>query len=205
MGPPSGPAWTEFRRRLFADWAARGPVRCFACGCPIAAGQGEIEHRISASRRPDLAWTKWWQGEPFLVPVHGSGKRRCPSHDLACNAVIGANAARRDDLGRSVPLTAAEIAAAQERTRARGRSATGRDRRKPPAAAPEPAATGAKPRVFPAAGRAWLTGAFPEPPGRHGPQFSGHPDRTDIFAFAQVVASRVGRERSRGALSAIGP
>lgn len=155
MGEPSGPAWSAFRRVLFGEWGSR--PKCFACGCQVdGPDRGEVEHRISTSLRPDLAWTRWWQGEPFLVPVHGSGRKRCPACDLACNLVIGSNAARRDELGRSVPLTPAEITAAQQRTRGRGRSSTGRDRRDSP---PEPAkmpGSPPEPRVFPAAGRAWL-------------------------------------------------
>jgi len=157
---PSGPKWVAFRQRLFAGWARTGQLACFACGCPVnGPAAGEIEHRISTRLRPDLAWEQWWKGERFLVPVHGSGKKRCPVHDLACNAVIGSNAARRDELGRSLPLTPEEIAAAQARAAERPRSGTGRDRRKSRGSAAKPretAETPKNPRGTPVSiGRAW--------------------------------------------------
>jgi hypothetical protein len=158
--PATGKEWSAFRRQLFREWSLGGarPVYCFACGCEIPPGLGEVEHRISARRRPDLAWTRVWMGAPFLVPVHGSGRKRCPLHDLACNAVIGSNVARRDELGRSVPLTAAEITAAMERARAVPRSSTGRDRAVLPPLARVPGYSRppqSRPRVYDGAGRPW--------------------------------------------------
>lgn len=156
-----------YRPQLWREWSARGPVLCFACRCPVRSlDYCEVEHRISARLRPDLAWTTWWQGERFLVPVHGSDysasggvNKRCGTHDLACNLVIGSNAARRDELGRSLPLTEEEIAAAMARTRSRPRSTAGRDRRKPPGAPGnqrESAGDARNPRGTPAVtGRAW--------------------------------------------------
>lgn len=151
--PPAGARWKEFRGALFREW---GRPACFACGCPVdGPGAGEVEHRISWHVRPDLTWSRFWNGEPFLVPVHGSGHKRCPVHDIACNLVIGSNIARRDSLGRSVPLTPEEITAAQQRTQGRPRSSTGRDRRQPARKTPEVPAAPARPRAFPKAGREW--------------------------------------------------
>lgn len=161
--PCTGPEWSRYRRQLLREWSLDGarPVLCFACSCEIEPGLAEVEHRISARRRPDLAWTRMWRGQPFLVPVHGSGRKRCPVHDLACNAILGSNAARRDEWGRSVPLTPAEITAAMGRTAGNPRSSTGRDRKvlppptrvrgyyRPPGESP----TGQK--IFAEAGRDW--------------------------------------------------
>jgi hypothetical protein len=103
-GQPGGVGthtWREFARQLWAT-EFRG-ASCWFCGHHIVRGLGEIEHRISPSLRPELAWKIFFSGEPFLVPVHGGGKRRCPEPgcDLDCNAIAGGNAAPRDELGRS--------------------------------------------------------------------------------------------------------
>ncbi len=176
---PDGARWAEFRRYLWRSQSARGPVACFACGCPVAGpGQGEIEHRISASRRPDLAWTEYWRGERFLVWVHGSDysarggpNKRCPVHDIACNMVIGSNAARRDELGRSLPLTPEELEAAVARAQGRPRSTAGKDRRRRPARtiSENPTNAPARPKPDVLAGRPWLCWALRGlPPGSAG-------------------------------------
>jgi hypothetical protein len=149
----AGKEWTAFLRRLWTGPWLGEP--CFACGCAISPGLGEAEHRISVQRRPDLTWSLRWMGEPFLVPVHGSGRKRCPVHDIACNMVIGSNAARRDELGRSVPLTPAEIDAAVERARSRPRSSAGKDRRAPVRESAAPRVKLPERRVYADAGRPW--------------------------------------------------
>jgi len=154
-GTPSGPAWTAFRKRLFGGpWLGRP---CAACGHPIAPGMGEIQHQLSVSTRPDLAWSVTWRGDPQLVPVHGGGKRRCPEPacNLACNAILAGNACPRDELGRPVlPFPPAFLAAkVAERQRYRARSLP--DGRKPGQVPGNPAHERPRPRTFPLAGRAW--------------------------------------------------
>jgi hypothetical protein len=156
----------NFRRALWARW---GPgVPCWFCGHHIRSGLGEIEHRISPRLRPDLAFTTWWRGEPFLVPVHGGGRRRCPEPgcDLDCNAIAGGNAAPRDELGRSARWSETFLAGRQAERAAHvartGRRASPR-RGLPgkPAAEPQrqPARVPARPRAD--VGRAWLRSATP--------------------------------------------
>lgn len=168
--------WRVFTRQLWGSWRGRG---CFFCGHRIVPGLGEVEHRISPSLRPELAWAPWWKGEEFLVPVHGGGKRRCPepSCDLDCNAIAGSNAAPRDALGRSAAWSPEFLARKQEERRTyRGREGRGsvakraaRNRGLMPGSwavtdprmnrpRPEPF-TPAAPRVpHTDAGRAWLRG-----------------------------------------------
>jgi hypothetical protein len=119
-GQPGGTAsrqWREFTRQLWGQW---GPgVRCWFCGHRITPGRGELEHRVSPSLRPDLAWAVFWRGEPFLVPTHGGGSRRCPEPGcgLNCNAIAGGNASPRDALGRSAKWTPEFLERKQEERR----------------------------------------------------------------------------------------
>lgn len=101
---PAGPKWVEFRKVLFAR---PGWDRCYFCGHHIdGPDAGEVEHLISPSRRPDLAW------DPAnLRPTHGGGKRRCQQCGLNCNMVAQANTSERDEQGRSVPFTPGRLAA----------------------------------------------------------------------------------------------
>lgn len=114
---PTGHVWTEYRRTLFAKWsAAPGGLRCFYCGEPVLRGPrgeylGEIEHRISWRRAPELAWSEFHpDGQRHLVPVHAGGAKRSPRGGLACNAIAGSNTAERDELGRPLPFSAAYLA-----------------------------------------------------------------------------------------------
>ena len=92
--------------------------------------RGTVEHRISLMLRPDLAWTRWWQGEPFLVPAHGGDftkrgglDKRCPVCGLNCNHAAMAPDAPRDTEGRSMPFSAGFIARKQKQSRRRRPSA----------------------------------------------------------------------------------
>jgi len=158
----------NFRKAL---WDAWGPgVSCWFCGHRIIRGCGEIEHRISPSLRPDLAFATSWRGEQFLVPVHGGGKRRCPEPgcDLDCNAIAGGNAAPRDELGRSARWPPEFLARKQEERRTyqarEGRTSVarrnGRSQAPPPAREPAPEPEPQR-RVYADVGREWLLWVIP--------------------------------------------
>jgi hypothetical protein len=169
-GQPAGlgsTRWQKFRRQLIAT-ELRG-LSCWYCGHPFASRDLiEIEHRISPSLRPDLAWQPWWRGQRFLVPVHGGGRRRCPDPDcnLNCNMIAGGNAAPRDEMGRSAPWSP-EFLARKQAERATYRAREGRSSvvRRPRAAAgvrsaPKPAPPAPPPppprHVYADVGRVWL-------------------------------------------------
>jgi len=126
---PQGPKWTKFRRDLYREWC--GTPDCFLCGHTVYGhDRGTVEHRIALMLRPDLAWTRWWQGEPFLVPAHGGDftkrgglDKRCPVCGLNCNHAAMAPDAPRDTEGRSMPFSAGFIARKQKQSRRRRPSA----------------------------------------------------------------------------------
>jgi hypothetical protein len=164
-GQPGGVGtarWRAFTKQLWATEFRGQP--CWLCGHRIIPGYGEVEHRISPSLRPDLAWSQWYRGEPFLVPVHGGGKRRCPEPSCAldCNATAGGNAAPRDELGRSAKWPPEFLARKQQERatyRAReGRSSVTRRAGASTGMRPAPEAKPAPPgrRVYADAGRPWL-------------------------------------------------
>jgi len=222
MAQPAGlgtTRWQDFRRWLLADPLRGQP--CWFCGHHFRERNlAEIEHRISPSLRPDLAWSPHWRGEPFLVPVHGGGKRRCPepSCDLDCNAIAGGNAAPRDALGRSAQWSPEFLAGkqAERRTyRAReGRSSVARTAarnrglmpgswaadpppRKPPRKEPSR-------RVWADAGRPWLLSLANEESGGnpgHGRELPGFvakslPTRTGFRPHATARAAPGGSRRA---------
>ena len=97
----SGSEWAKFRAQL---WAAWGPlVKCAACGHPIMPGRGEVQHQVPPAVNASLIYEV-----SNVVPVHGStyrgkrGNRRCPTCDLACNAVLAGNHAPRNADGTPV-------------------------------------------------------------------------------------------------------
>jgi hypothetical protein len=151
LRPCTGPEWSRFRLQLFAEWG--GMPACWGCGHPVRGpGAGEIQHIIPYSQAPLLGWAR-----SNLRAVHGGGRKRCQACGLACNVIAAGNLCPRDADGRPLGGWSPEfIALARERTeKDRRRSGTGRDRRRPPQTAPEPARTSASGRVFPDAGRPW--------------------------------------------------
>jgi hypothetical protein len=147
---PSGRRWQAFRARMFGPDGWGAAPDCFLCGHRIAPGLGEIQHQVPPAVRPDLAY----DGRN-VRPVHGGGRKRCPTCRLACNPIAASNVAPRDAQGRPVPWDEAFIAAARKRTEGTGRSSTGKDRRGSPPKPAEVPGSPAKPRVYPAAGRPW--------------------------------------------------
>jgi hypothetical protein len=166
----------NFRAGLWAAWRGRP---CWFCGHHIIAGLGEVEHRISPSLRPDLAFATHWKGEEFLVPVHGGGKRRCPEPgcNLDCNAIAGGNAAPRDELGRSAKWPP-EFLERKQAERAAYKAREGRTsvaRRSPVnrvTAEPAGKSLPSQRRVYADAGRPWLLSVANTEnlgnPGHHG-------------------------------------
>jgi hypothetical protein len=112
-GEPSGAIWVALRARLWRTLTNNGAHKatCYACGHEILPGLGECQHLLSPSSHPQLALA-----ESNLRPIHGGGRRRCPTCRLSCNSLSAGNLAVRDDSGRPLPFTDAFIAAAQERT-----------------------------------------------------------------------------------------
>lgn len=150
-GKPTGPRWAAYRKMLFRRWGNRP---CWYCHEPIAPGMGEVEHRISWRRRPDLAWQEFCpDGEPNLVPVHGAGRKRSPS-GLACNLIAASNTVARDEMGRPLPFSTEYIA--EKVSERRAFLASGRAGKQFPRNPPAPAAD-LPPRklISPFHGRDW--------------------------------------------------
>jgi hypothetical protein len=111
---PSGRKWGEFRQRVLSFGGPFYNAPCYFCRHPFERPElAEIQHHIAPDVRPDLAWSV------SNMAVAHSGRHRCPSCSIACQAVAAANHAPRDDQGRPVPWTEEFIARKSAEARAR--------------------------------------------------------------------------------------
>jgi 5-methylcytosine-specific restriction endonuclease McrA len=76
-GHPRGRAWERFRRLVFATHG----TTCILC---LHGGARTVDHLLSISERPDLAWSLG-----NCRPIHAAPHNRCPVCGQNCNGIKG--------------------------------------------------------------------------------------------------------------------